>query len=286
VLPLQTEDGGAVAQTVHNWFEYYRPSSPIAHTIVKICAQSDIMLDRCYTFLGTVLNGQGQEVFEAWHDSRNRIVAEAVALLPLESVRAVSILKNTSHGCRWLLEEWSQCQVGLLRYGYWPLELWREVVRLVGADPDLGEQTHLYVRRSPDLPNGVALVPATAPEEESEMAQDDLFPARRPSPMGLHRHAPEAEGAKLPHPVDASRRGEDHSLCEDPEHRQSLRSTVGAVPGSTVGLAIDPDTSRAQSDRGSLDETRGTMSGLWSTPATRRGGLPDPPSHLAEPRRP
>ena len=40
------------------------------------------------------------------------------------------------------------------------------------------EQTHRCVRGSSDLPNGMALVPATAPEEEREMDQDDLFPAR------------------------------------------------------------------------------------------------------------
>jgi len=34
-----------------------------------------------------------------------------------------------------------------------------------------------------------AMVPATAPEEELEMDQDDLFPARRSSPLGLHRQA-------------------------------------------------------------------------------------------------
>ena len=37
--------------------------------------------------------------------------------------------------------------------------------------PLCGEQTHLYVRGSPDLPDGVALVPATAPEEEPEVDQ-------------------------------------------------------------------------------------------------------------------
>src|SRR6266540_7074888 len=35
--------------------------------------------------------------------------------------------------------------------------------------PLRGEQAHLQVRRSPDLPNGVALVPATAPEERLEV---------------------------------------------------------------------------------------------------------------------
>jgi hypothetical protein len=134
---LQTEDGGAIAQTVQGWYEYYRPNSPIAHTIVKMCAQSDIMLDRCYTFLGTALDGVGKEVFEAWQESRDNLVAETVALLPTEPVRAVSILKDFGHGCRWLLGEWTQYQAGLLRYGYWPMEIWPQMVCLVGADPDL-----------------------------------------------------------------------------------------------------------------------------------------------------
>src|SRR5207302_10219732 len=47
--------------------------------------------------------------------------------------------------------------------------------------PLRGEQTHLQLRRSPDLPNGVALVPATAPEERLEMDQDEILPARRSS---------------------------------------------------------------------------------------------------------
>ena len=37
--------------------------------------------------------------------------------------------------------------------------------------------------------NGVALVPATASEEEPEVDQDDILPARRSSPLGLHRYA-------------------------------------------------------------------------------------------------
>ena len=86
--------------------------------------------------------------------------------------------------------------------------------------------------------------------------------ARRSSPLGLHRHAAEPERPGPADPVDGSSPGEDHSLCEDPERRQSLRSEVGTVPGSTVGLATGPDAGRSQSDRISLEETRGTMS--WS----------------------
>src|SRR5262249_21016340 len=75
--------------------------------------------------------------------------------------------------------------------------------------------------------------------------------------------------------VDGRSQGEDHSLGEDPQRRQSLRSEVGTVPGSTVGLATGPDAGRSQSDRISAEGTRGTMSGLWSTAAARRGGLSD-----------
>src|SRR5262249_22373858 len=64
-----------------------------------------------------------------------------------------------------------------------------------------------------------------------------------------------------------------------------LRSEVGTGPGGTVGLATDPDAGRSQSDRISPEGTRGTRSGRWSTAAARRGGLADPSSELAQPRR-
>src|SRR5258707_5211962 len=131
---------------------------------------------------------------------------------------------------------------------------------------------HVEGRGLADLTNGVALVPATASEEEPGMDQDDVFPARWPSPLDLHRYAVEPERPRPADPVDGSSQGADHPLCEDPERRQSLRSEVGTVPGSTVGLATDPDAGRSQSDRISLEGTKGTMSGLWSTAADRRGG--------------
>ena len=112
-----------------------------------------------------------------------------------------------------------------------------------------------------------ALVPASAPEEEPEMAQEELFPARRSAPLGLHRYAVEPERPRPADPVDGSSQGEDHSLCEDPQRRQSLRSEVGTVPGGTVGLATDPDADRSQSDGVFLEGTKGTMCGLRLRPA-------------------
>jgi hypothetical protein len=136
VLAVGTEDAGTVARTVQTWYGHYRPSSPIAHTLVKICLRSDIMLDRCYTFLDTTTDGQGREVVEAWEEARTTLVADLVALLPTASDQAISKLKAFGHGCRWLLDEWSHHEDALLRYGYWPMEVWPDVVRLLSADPD------------------------------------------------------------------------------------------------------------------------------------------------------
>src|SRR5580693_10772512 len=61
--------------------------------------------------------------------------------------------------------------------------------RLDHVSPLCVEQTHLYVRGSSDLPNAVALVPATAPEQGPEVDQGEILPARRTPPLGLHRYA-------------------------------------------------------------------------------------------------
>ena len=72
------------------------------------------------------------------------------------------------------------------------------------------------LRGSSDLPDGVAVVPATAPEQESEVDQEEILPARRSPPLGLHGTAAGPERPGLADPVDGRSEREDHSLCEDP----------------------------------------------------------------------
>ena len=100
------------------------------------------------------------------------------------------------------------------------------------------------------------------PKKSRKWIKTKYFPRRRASPLGLHRHAAGPERPGLADPVDGRGEGEDHSLREDPQRRQPLRSGVGTVPGSTAGLATGPNAGRSQSDRIPLEGTRGTMS--WS----------------------
>src|SRR3954453_3728040 len=129
------------------------------------------------------------------------------------------------------------------------------------------------------------MVSATTSEERREVDQAEILPARWTSPLGLHRRAAGPERPGLADPVDGRGEGEGHSLREDPQRGQPLRSEGGTVPGSTAGLATGPNADRPQSDRIPMEGTRGTMPDLRSTPASRRGRLPDPSSDLAQPRR-
>ena len=123
------------------------------------------------------------------------------------------------------------------------------------------------------------------PKKSRKWIKEKYFP-----PDG-HRHwvftgtLLDHKGQGWPIQLMSAATGEDHSLREDPQRRESLRSAVGTVPGSTVDLATGPDADRSQSDRISLEETKGTMHGLRSAAAIGRGGLSDPSSHLAQPRR-
>ena len=93
------------------------------------------------------------------------------------------------------------------------------------------------------------------------------------------------KGPGLADPVDGRGEGEDHSLRE-------IRSEVNPYDPkwelyleARLGWQLAQTRDRPQSDRIPMEGTKGTMSDLRSTPAHRRGRLPDPPSDLAEPRR-
>jgi hypothetical protein len=154
------------------------------------------MLDRCYTFLDTAMEGQGKEVVEYWQRSRNGLVDEAIELLPTEPERAVGILKRVSHGCSWLLNQWTEYQGALLRYGYWPMKLWPDIVRLTGADTDfdrIGASDEAFTMALYNF--------QCQPQPATEQIAALCTPLRRPRALA-HRRLPEA----LPVPEECRQR--------------------------------------------------------------------------------
>ena len=141
------------------------------------------------------------------------------------------------------------------------------------------------LRGSPDLPDGVAMVPATAPEEEPEMDQEKYFP------RDGHRHwvftgmLRDQKGQGWPIQLMAAAKVKIIRYVKirsavnpyDPEWELYLEARLGWQLAQT------------RAGRSRIEylwkEQEGRCRGLWSTPANSRGRLPDPPSDLAQPRR-
>jgi hypothetical protein len=179
VRPLPNEDPDALTAKVQWWYDYYNPQSPAAHLMTTICAHADVTIHRCYTFLASQLGGQAGAVASGWEAARQRALARAVETLATDPREGLAELRSFSHGCRWLLERWSEYQTGLATYGYWPRKLWPEVIRvLFGADP--------HPERIKDAsPRGyLAVLYNLRCLPESELGEDQLIglcaPRRRP----------------------------------------------------------------------------------------------------------
>jgi hypothetical protein len=163
------------------------------------------MLDRCYTFLDTTTDGQGREVIVASEEARTTLVADLVALLPTVSDQAISRLRRFGHGRRWLLNEWTRHQDGLLRYGYIPLERWPDLVRLFGADPDLdrigGSEpaflTALYNFQCQPEPAVAQIAALCAPHRRPAALAQLRLPAALPAPDESRRRLRELVATEI-----------------------------------------------------------------------------------------
>jgi hypothetical protein len=179
IRPLPTEDPDALAATVQWWYDYYKPQSPATHLMTRICAHSDVMITRCYTFLAGHLGGQAGAVARDWEANRQRAVARAVEMLATHPREGLARLRGLSHGCRWLLDIWSDYQSGLATYGYWPAKVWPEVIRVMfGADPHPDRIKHASPRAYLAVLFNLRCLPA------SELGEDQIIglcaPKRRP----------------------------------------------------------------------------------------------------------
>jgi hypothetical protein len=179
IRPLPTEDPQALAAKVQWWYDYYKPESPAAHLMTTMCAHSDVMIHRCYTFLAGHLGGQAGAVARDWEANRQRAVARAVETLATQPREGLAELRSFSHGCRWLLDRWSHYQSGLATYGYWPPKVWPEVLRVMfGADHHLDRIRDASPRGYLAVLYNLRCLPA------SELGEDQIIglcaPRRRP----------------------------------------------------------------------------------------------------------
>jgi hypothetical protein len=132
---LPSEPAGMAAGRLQDWVTRYRPSSPAAFHLLKVCVQSTLTHDRCWAAHTGALVCQGEEVSDAWQMAQEQVAEDFMEMLRTSPAAAVAGLKRSGHGCRRILADLRLLGDMLVRDGHWAPEAAEQAVRLFGFDP-------------------------------------------------------------------------------------------------------------------------------------------------------
>jgi hypothetical protein len=132
---LPWEPMGLAADRLEEWVETYRPASPAARHLLKVCVQMSLTHDRCWAAHIGGLVCQGEEVGAAWNAAREQLVDDFMVMLRTSPATAIAGLKRSGHGCRQILTDLAVLADMLVRDGFWSPEAAEHAVRLFGFDP-------------------------------------------------------------------------------------------------------------------------------------------------------
>jgi hypothetical protein len=122
---------------LHDWVSCYKPGSPAAMHMLKVCVQSTLTHDRCWAAHTGALAAQGEEVSDAWHAAQEAVADDYMEMLRSSPAAAIAGLKRSGHGCRRVLTALGNLGEALARDGYWTPEGAEQAVQLFGFDPAL-----------------------------------------------------------------------------------------------------------------------------------------------------
>ncbi len=176
-LYLPSESPELIQEHVHNWISWYQPQSPAAVHLMNVCIHSTLLCHRTWGAFTGALASQTEDAQQAWEAARQATVANQSAALPGKPAEALAALKQSGHGCRFVLERLHELGGMLARDGHWPLELSDTIVNLFGSPSGIdqlgasetGYRIYVY---------NLHCLPQTA-ETIGQMAQLSE-PARRP----------------------------------------------------------------------------------------------------------
>ena len=193
-VTLETEDPAAMAANTRSWFDFYRPLSPGASALVGICARMDVMINRSYTYLDNALLMQGRNTREAWEAARAALLDSLVPFVTTAPDSGViEDLKEFGHGLRWLIDQILCFHTLIDDYGFLPPAAWRDLARLLGADPDIdrlgkNETAYMivqYALRSEPRPDEALIASLSAPERRPEALRYVDLAAMHPRTGGM-----------------------------------------------------------------------------------------------------
>jgi hypothetical protein len=106
-LILPGEDPEELQKRLDTWTEELGAATDAERYLVKNAVHASWRIDRCRDSEAAALTAQILEISEGFDDRQAREVTRLVAEFETDAPAAVAALRRSSHGCRWLVAQWS-----------------------------------------------------------------------------------------------------------------------------------------------------------------------------------
>jgi hypothetical protein len=130
---LPGEDQEQLKRLTEEWVEYYEPRSPGERAVLDRCVHATVQLQRCARFQAETVTEQIRTAYEDWHNTQEDELEELKGRLETEPSEAVRLLKRSSLGCRWMLQQWTELRAVFEGGKTWVVPELHRAIRLLGV---------------------------------------------------------------------------------------------------------------------------------------------------------
>lgn len=147
----------AVARHEADMIAAYRPEGGHQRWLIAKAADAAAKLDHCQVMVRAAQHDEMDRADLCWDLDQESAVEALAARLPKQPARVVCQLRQTAHGCRWLLARWNVLRQALTDLGGWDDAQRERASQLLGVGPDL-RAAHPYLEPGADLDDLNAVV--------------------------------------------------------------------------------------------------------------------------------
>ena len=138
---LPDEEAAAIARRMETWRDEYVLVTDEDHWVFEQLVVSTVRIDQCQAQDNELRTRLAHRAAARW-DVDRRLAAEELGARLSRKPSAVSLrLKQSKHGCTWLMEQWHVLGEALERQGQWTEAQRSQVSDLLGFPPELRAQT-------------------------------------------------------------------------------------------------------------------------------------------------
>jgi hypothetical protein len=243
-LSLPGEDPAWLRAELNRWYAFYRARSPIAVACIGWAFHAWLRLRRARSSEDASQKLAIHRAEYEWDDAQFDVVEKYKGLLAPAPTEAVRGLEGFAAGCRWLINRWQRHKGSLEKDGTWSPRDRDEVIRLLGAEPDVdrlrdsrgGYLTWLYWTLTQPDPDEAEIAALEESERMPPALRGQIDFTRLPTPAGCREWL-----NKLIDQVLVSLRQREEALwvkVEEPGRSQAIARELESIEDTLRKVAV------------------------------------------------